>query len=128
MSISIYYQARRKSPLSQAEAEHVAAIAEKFSVDSKIEELLRTGGGLNWESFDSRTNVSPGGLFKRGVVFAGATKLPDNTENATWEGVQHWCACLSEIRCALPQCDWHVTVEDHIIQWCSSTSSYNPAS
>lgn len=128
MPISIYYQAQRKSPLSQAEVERVGAIAEKYSVDSKIEELLRTGVGLNWESFDFRTNVSLGGLFKKGVVFEGATKIPDNTENATWEGVQHWCACLSELRCALPECVWRVTVEDHVIQWRASTNSYDPTS
>jgi len=128
VSISIYYKAQRKAPLSQAESERISDIAERYSVDSKIEELLRTGVGLNWESFDFRVNVSAAGLFKKGVVFEGATKLPDNTENASWEGVQHWCACLTEIRRELPECDWHVAVEDHIIEWRPSTNSYDPAS
>lgn len=128
MSISIYYQAQCKKPLSQVEVESVDAIAEKYSVDSKIEESLRIGVGLNWESFDFRINVSLGGLFKKGVVLKDATELPDNAESATWEGVQHWCACLSELRCSLPECDWHVAVEDHIIQWRPSTNSYDTTS
>lgn len=128
MSISIYYQALRKSPLSKAEVDNLIIIVEKYSVDFRIEEFLRTGIGLNWESFDFQTNVSPGGMFSKGVVFEGATKLPDNIANATWEGVQHWCVCLSELRRALPDCDWHVTVENHAIQWRSSSGSYDPAS
>ncbi len=128
MSISIYYKAQRKTPLSQSESERVSAIAGRYSVDSKIEEFIRTGVGLNWESFDFKLNVVAGGFFKKGIVFEGATKLPDNTENASWEGVQHWCACLSEIRKELPACDWYVAVEDHAIPWRSSTASYDPTS
>jgi hypothetical protein len=54
------------------------------------------------------------------VVVEGATHLPTNTENVAWEGVQHWCDCLSELRRSLPDSEWHVEVEDPDMQWRAS--------
>lgn len=117
MAISIYYTARRRAALNSAEESAVTTIVSRYSVDEKIEQLLASGAGLNWESFDFTLNSELGGLFKKGVVLSGSTKLPDNQEDATWVGVQHWCKCLSEIRATLPECDWYVAVEDHELQW-----------
>lgn len=111
MSASIYYKAERDTPLSQSEITALQAIASRYAVDREIEMYMRTGVGHNWESFDLRFNSRPG------VILEGATKLPDNTENAMWEGVQHWCACLSELRRALPESVWRVTVDDYEIPW-----------
>ena len=61
------------------------------------------------------------------IVFEGATKLPDNSEEAMWTGVQHWCAALSEFRRVLPGAKWQVTVDDHELTWDESTQSYDPA-
>lgn len=47
---------------------------------------------------------------KQIVIFEGATKLPDNSENAVWDGLQHWCSLLSEIRRIIPDADWQVNV------------------
>ena len=127
MSISIYYTARRKAPLRPNEISTVTDIARRYSVDEQIEQLLATGNGLNWESFDFAVNSEPRGFFKSGVVFSGSTKLPDNREDATWLGVQHWCKCLSEIRTALTGCDWDVAVDDHAMHWDTALSAYDPA-
>jgi len=127
MSISIYYKAQRKKQLTDGEINHVTVIAKQYSVDSKIESFLATGHGLNWESFDFRINTCPSSLFKKGIVLEGSTKLPDNTENASWEGIQHWCKCLTALRQELPNCDWYVSVEDHEIPWLSSNNAYNPS-
>ena len=127
MSISIYYTARRKASLRPNEISAVTEIARRHSVDEQIKQLLATGKGLNWESFHFAVNSEPSGFFKNGVVFSGSTKLPDNQEDATWLGVQHWCKCLSEIRTALSGCDWHVAVEDHALQWDPAVSAYDPA-
>ena len=128
MSISIYYEVKRKLPASEAEIASVEAIAKRYSVDGEIEKYMHTGIGRNWESFDLNFNSKPSGLFKFGVIFEGSTKLPDNTENASWEGVQHWCACLSEIRKSLTGADWQLRVEDHEIQWSSTQNAFDPAS
>lgn len=127
MTISIYYTARRKAPLSLSEIALVKEIALRHSVDEQIEQFLSLGSGLNWETFDFSTNQEPSRFLKKGVVFSGSTKLPDNQEDASWIGVQHWCKCLSEIRIALPDCEWSVSVEDHEMQWDAAVNAYDPA-
>ncbi|MNN49236.1 hypothetical protein D3C81_1637510 [compost metagenome] len=37
--------------------------------------------------------------------------------DAIWEGVQHWTALLSQIRCAVLNAEWYVAVEDHVLEW-----------
>jgi hypothetical protein len=127
LSISIYYTAKRKVPLTSSEVASVIFVASRHSVDEQIEQLLATGCGINWESFDFCINSEPIGLFKKGTVFSGSTKLPDNREDATWVGVQHWCKCLSEIRLAIPECDWHVAVEDHELPWDPVAQAFDPS-
>ncbi|MEL4893102.1 hypothetical protein PQU63_11170 [Xanthomonas protegens] len=127
MSISIYYTAERRKLLSPEELAAIASITERYSVDSAIEALIAGGTGLNWESFHYATNPKPGKLFRAVPVFQGATKLPGNTENATWEGVQHWCACLSDLRRVVRAATWRVAVEDHEIVWNEQGQAYDPS-
>lgn len=120
MSISIYYSARRAAPVSELEQRKITKVLAKYSVDGKIKKYLTTGEGLNWESFCVYDGDSNGD-----VVFEGATKLPNNTPDATWIGVQHWSAALSEIRNALHGSEWLVHVEDHELVWAGD--SYDPS-
>ncbi|MCG6302885.1 hypothetical protein K6U21_01575 [Vibrio vulnificus] len=127
MAISIYYTAERRKLLNAQELALVSAIVRDFSVDQDIEQYLKCGNGLNWESFDISTNTEAGNPFKNGLVITGATKLPDNEENATWIGLQHWCNCLSRLRNAISGCNWKVYVEDHEIQWDKIQKAYDPS-
>ena len=120
-SISIYYKATRATPLSNSEKKTVDALVAKYSMDGEIEKYLRTGKGLNWESFSFVPSNEPE------VVLYGATKLPNNTKEASWLGVQHWCKLLSEIRRAIPNATWNVRVENHEMQWDSNAMSYDPS-
>ncbi|GFM49941.1 hypothetical protein PSCICE_12080 [Pseudomonas cichorii] len=126
MAISIYYAARRKAPLSSNEIAAIQEIVRRYSVDDQIERLLSLGTGLNWESFGYSTNLEPSRFLKKGLVLWGSTKLPDNQEEASWIGVQHWCKCLSEIRLSVSGCEWNVAVEDHEIRWDAVLNSYDP--
>lgn len=126
MALSIYYTARRKAPLSLSEITVVDAIVHRHCVDDQIERFISLGSGLNWESFDFSINVEPSRFLKKGLVFSGSTKLPDNQEDATRIGVQHWCKCLSEIRIAVSGCEWNVQVEDHEMQWDAAVNAYDP--
>jgi hypothetical protein len=126
LALSIYYTARRKAPLSLSEITVVESIVHRHCVDDQIERFISFGSGLNWESFDFSINVEPGRFLKKGLVFSGSTKLPDNQEDATWIGVQHWCKCLSEIRIAVSGCEWNVQVEDHEMQWDAAVNAYDP--
>lgn len=127
VAISLYYTARRKKSLNPQEIAVVKEIVQRHSVNDQIENYLATGEGLNWESFDFALNVKTGNVFRKGIVFSGSTKLPDNDEEATWVGVQHWCQCLSEIRSTLTHCEWHVSVDDHTIPWDDAAKAYDPA-
>jgi len=121
MSISIYYAAVRKRGLTEPERAAVTAIKDRYSVNSQIEHYLQTGTGLNWESFILYAPpLSPG------AIIEGATKLPDNSEDALWVGMQHWCKALSELRRLIPDAIWHVHVEDHHVQWDEEQQAYDP--
>ncbi len=117
MSVSIYYTAKRSSPLTDPEEAAIHALVSKYSVDAQVEEYVRTGEGTNWESFRI---YAPAGRRDLGVVFEGATKLPDDT----WLGVQHWSRLLSEIRRVLRDAQWHVHVDDHDLVWDAASEAY----
>jgi hypothetical protein len=56
-----------------------------------------------------------------------ATKIPDNSEEAIWIGVQHWCEALSELRRAIADAEWRVHVDDHDIVWDEARQEYDPS-
>jgi hypothetical protein len=120
MSISIYYSAKRASPLTDQEKVTIQRILGEHSVDALLEKYLSTAEGLNWESFCLYDKPS------NGCILEGATKLPDNTEDATWLGVQHWCKALTALRRAIKGADWSVQVEDHELQWSALWRRYDP--
>jgi hypothetical protein len=124
MSLSIYYTAHRESPLRPMESRRIAEILSAFSVDHRIEERMRSGMGLNWESF---CVYDPSNPTEVDIIFEGATRLPDNSENASWIGVQHWCNALTEIRRLLSDAEWYVAVEDHEVVWEPSSQRFDPS-
>ena len=124
MSVSIYYTARREQKLSEAESEAVKRLIDSYGIESQLAEREQTGEGYNWESFcvyDSSDPTEPD------VVFEGATKLPDNSKEAMWAGLQHWCSLLTAIRRTLAGATWQVQVDDHEIVWDDELGEYDPA-
>lgn len=124
MSISFYYTATRPTPLTDVESSAIDSIVEEFSVDDQIQTYLNSGDGLNWESFCVFDRVNP---TAPDAIFEGATKLPDNSEDAMWVGVQHWCKAISAIRRVLHDAEWDVRVDDHDMQWDESALEYDPS-
>jgi hypothetical protein len=122
LSISIYYTARRAHGIAPPERVAIESLRAEFSVNDEIDDYMRTGHGLNWESF---CVYSVGPRTEPGVVFEGATKLPDNTDDAIAMGVQHWAALLSRIRQALPGATWHVHVDDNDLVWDDDAGEYD---
>ncbi|MGE7928291.1 hypothetical protein [Lysinibacillus xylanilyticus] len=114
MGISIYYSARRKELLTDAEKDLIKKLISEYSVQQEIEKFNITGEGYNWTSFDVYDIKDSSGTE---IIFEGSTQLPDNMNDAIWEGVQHWSALLSQIRCAVLNAEWYVAVEDHILEW-----------
>ena len=124
MSMSIYYEARRPTPLTASEREKVDAILREHAVEDQIEAHMQSGEGPNWESFCVYDPAEP---TEPGVIFEGATALPDNSEEASWLGVLHWTSALTQIRRGLPDAAWDVRVEDHDIYWDAETQQYDPS-
>lgn len=126
-SVSIRYRSERSEPLSAQERSAIDELVDSMSVDDKIEAYLHgakpdgTGAGLNWESFDVSDDRHAG------IVFSGGTKLPDNTDDALWVGVQHWCELLTKIRHVVPDADWVVKVHGHTIVWDATKNAYDPS-
>ena len=123
MSISLYYSAKRQRPLSEKERQAVDALVEKYSVDAQIERRNQAGEGPNWESFSFYTPT----IEYPDTILEGATKPPDNSEDAFWAGVLHLCAALSELRRVLPDADWAVHLDDHDIPWDKEQQAYDPS-
>jgi len=48
MSISIYYTARRSTPISNAERAQIVAVENKYAVEHQIETDTQTDYGYNW--------------------------------------------------------------------------------
>jgi hypothetical protein len=113
MGISIYYAATRSYCLSEEEQQAVDAVADKYSIRSQIEEYDRAGVAWNGEDFC----LYDPPLSSPETILEGATKLPDASEKAFWDAVQHWCRALSAIRRLLPDAEWHVHIDDLDITW-----------
>ncbi|MFP7174495.1 hypothetical protein [Priestia filamentosa] len=114
MSVSIYYTAQRKQKLTDDEQAAIHKLILDYSVDQEIEKYVQTGEGYNWTSFDV---YNPEISTEENVIFEGSTQLPDNSEEAMWEGVQHWSSLLSQIRCVISDAEWHVHIDDHVLFW-----------
>jgi hypothetical protein len=124
VGISIYYTARRSTPLSQGEQAAIDELVRHYSVKKVMRERERTGAGPNWEDF---CVYEPNEDTEPGVIFEGATRLPDSSEDDFWIGIQHWCRVLSLIRLVLPDALWDVAVDDHPIPWNAELGVFDPA-
>ena len=122
MSVSIYYTAKRATPMTMTEKDLIESIIRWCSVDKQIEKYLQTGEGLNWESFTVYDKPSAAD-----IIFEGATKLPDNTKDAEWTGIWRWCSTLSYIRLILHDATWRVVVDNHTIKWNENERRYDPS-
>jgi hypothetical protein len=123
MGVSIYYTAKRDRPLSAEEHVRIHCVVDNYAVEDQIDRYLASGQGPNWQSFFVYDSSDPS---EPGVIFEGATGLPDNSEDAIRAGVQHWCAALSAIRRVVPDAEWRVYIEDCAIRWDQRKQHFDP--
>jgi hypothetical protein len=124
MALSIYYSARRPTPISEQEQAEFEKVLARYSVDARVKRFAETGEGLNWKPFGITPNSETSAA---DVVFEGSTPLPDNTEEAFSAGVTHWCNTLSALRRIIHKAMWSVRVEDQEIAWDYQHDRYDPA-
>lgn len=125
MSFSIYYDAKRETPLAEEETQRVDVIVRAFDKHDEIERHEQSGKGLNWESF----TLYDASDLQDGKVLAGATKLPDNKAFALHKGASHWVACLNRIRReVLADATWRVQIDDKELLWSDKSGWHDEAS
>ena len=114
MGFSIYYTAKRNTPLTDIETQRIDAIVQSFDVTAEIDRYAHSGKGLNWESFTLYETSKLTGE----DVLSGATALPDNKAFAMHKGARRWIDCLNQIRGeVLADAKWSVQIEDDALLW-----------
>ncbi|MGW2471936.1 hypothetical protein [Streptomyces sp. NPDC001665] len=103
MSVSLYYTARRATPLTGSESASVTRIvgARQASFPYEDEESLNV--------YDPRT-AEPG------TVLDGSTKMPFDPGRLL-PVVAHVLDSVTELRRALPDADWRVHMDDLDVEW-----------
>ncbi|SEC70139.1 hypothetical protein SAMN05216483_2226 [Streptomyces sp. 2131.1] len=103
MSVSLYYTARRTTPLSGPESAAVTRIvtARQASFPYEDEESLYV--------YDPRAAES-------GTVLDGSTKMPFDPGRLL-PVIAHVLDSVTELRRSLPDAEWHVHMDDLDIEW-----------
>ena len=117
MSISIYYEFSKPS-ITSRELDAIKTILAKYSKAAEIRDYISSGQGFNGEDLTFERSETD-----NGVLFWGASKLPNNSLEDMWFAVQHWCSALSEIRNVVGG-NWDVSIDDKSIFW--NGKSYDP--
>src|SRR4051812_47853255 len=110
MSLTVYYCARRKRPLTTAERKVVSANVRRWARK-----------GLNYD-FEAQPD---GDSRKRGqTVLQGATDLPWSTNEATTRALYRVTDALAELRWSLSGLRWSVQFEDIELKWDAKNKRY----
>ncbi|WP_406093123.1 hypothetical protein [Streptomyces sp. NBC_01013] len=103
MSVSLYYNAHRATPLTEAESEAVERVvaAHMASFPYDDEESLYVYDGRSSESRE---------------IVAGSTKMPFDP-GRLMPVIAHVLDSVTELRRALPDAEWRVHMDDLDIPW-----------
>ena len=112
MGTSLFYVARRPSPLSNAEQRAIIMLIREFSVEDQIKEYLATGVGFSGESFNWSFKGSDQ------AIFTGSVGLPNIGVQDMVDGANHWGQLLGRVRSeVLPDAEWEVRIENEPMLW-----------
>jgi hypothetical protein len=137
VSMSLYYTAERKTPLTDAEQAEVNRLVAEYPWQKCIDprppvadddlavarhsdddpESLRDQG--NEEDLGEPFEFYPSGLpdpDDPDIILDGAVKPPTNPRDFV-NAVNYWCELLAKVRVAVPGADWVVSLEDSEISW-----------
>ncbi|NEC67635.1 hypothetical protein [Streptomyces sp. SID9727] len=103
MSVSLYYTARRATPLSGSESATVTRV------------VAERRASFPYEDEESLYLYDPGAA-EPGTVLDGSTKMPFDPGRLL-PVVAHVLDSVTELRRALPDADWHVHMDDLDVEW-----------
>ena len=106
MGVSIYYTAERTTLLTEQEQENVTLIVDKYNESFEHTEEAESFDLYAYDDSESE------------VVLAGATKISSSmdVEDLIYT-LGHWLKCLTEIRLAVADAEWHVHLDDTDAVW-----------
>ena len=106
MGVSIYYTAERTSLLTEQEQEHITLIIDKYNDTFEYAEEAESFDLYAYDDSESE------------VILAGATKMPSSAYiEVLMYSIDHWLQCLTEIRLAVAEAEWHVHLDDNDAVW-----------
>ncbi|HEX7306199.1 hypothetical protein [Lentzea sp.] len=102
MGVSLYYTARRATPLTDAERASVGQVADTFNANAPFSD--------EEEGLYLYDDLEPG------KVLDGSTKMPFE-EDRVVPSLAHWLAAVTALRNVVPDADWTLTLDDLEIEW-----------
>ncbi|MGZ3145298.1 hypothetical protein ACVDFE_25520 [Lentzea chajnantorensis] len=102
MGVSLYYTARRATPLTDAEVTAVGQAVDTHNANAPFS--AEEEGLFLYDQLES------------GTVLNGSTKMPGADDRAV-PSLVHWLAAVTALRHAVPDADWTFTLDDHEIEW-----------
>ena len=111
MGVSLYYTARRTTPLTDAELTAVSQVVDTYNANAPF--TLEEEGLYLYDRLES------------GTVLDGSTKLPSADDRAV-PSLVHWLAAVTALRNAVPEADWTFTLDDYEIEWDDHTGYHLP--
>ena len=100
MAFALYYEAKRKEPLTEQEKAISKEISEKYCSEYPFKRKV--------EDFGIYDDCE----YKDDIIFSGATKLPGNGPKILFDVANYWLKCLTEITYLLSNATWNVTFDD----------------
>jgi len=106
MGVSLYYTAERSTLLTKQEQEKVASIVDEYNENFEHADDAETFDLYAYDDSESE------------VILAGATKLLVSMDvKDLIYTLEHWLQCLTEIRLAVTDAEWHVHLDDNDAVW-----------
>ena len=106
MGVSLYYTAERTTLLTEQEQEDITLIIDKYNDTFEYAEEAESFDLYAYDDSESE------------VILAGATKMPSSADiEVLMYSINHWLQCLTEVRLAVTDAEWHVHLDDSDAVW-----------
>ena len=103
MGVSIYYSAKRPTPLSEEENKEVQSIIKKHNETFPYKDEA--------ETLYFYDEIEPE------YILDGSTKLNLDNETILLKSIDYWLKALTELTLLLPDAIWSVSIDDNDANW-----------
>lgn len=107
MKLAIYFAAWRRPDITIQEQDALRTIAGRYPAG--------LGSFNSFEPSHRQTDNDPDPM-----ILQGSIQLAKATNYAPMVAILHWMQCLTEMRRAVPNARWQVTLDKHALYWDAS--------